>query len=258
LLHEFATGVLNIDGLDELLTSKAGEQLVAKKLETIHMAISTLRARVLGSKDTYKREATPVAGYGELLVQLAQRVAAAARYPVTKLFGMSPGGMNATGEYDSSNWDDRVIDEQAEYDKPLEQIVTLCFRQITGPSEGVVPEMWSHEWKPLRQPTEKEISEQRKLDSEADLNWYNTGALTSDDIASHWKGDTYQREVQVDWAARKAQAKLDEQHQKQMDAAALAAIGRGIPANSAPKNGVPAAGQPQPPVPQPPNDQRQG
>ena len=49
-----------------------------------------------------------VSGLDALLDKFAVRLSAAADIPMTRLFGTSPAGMNATGESDTRNWYDTV------------------------------------------------------------------------------------------------------------------------------------------------------
>ncbi|MBQ7478993.1 MAG: DUF1073 domain-containing protein [Selenomonadaceae bacterium] len=93
-------------------------------------------------------------------------VAGAAETPVTKLFGRSPAGMNATGESDMQNYYD-VIEEKQEnelrpvYDKLLPIIMMSTF--------GAVPDDFDYEFKPVRRAPETEM---------ADLASKNTDSVT--------------------------------------------------------------------------------
>jgi phage-related protein (TIGR01555 family) len=83
---------------------------------------------------------------------LDKRVAAVADIPVTRLFGTSPGGMNATGEHDLANWWDAVGDGQENETRPcLEALDPILLR-----SAGVTKTDAWWVWAPLRKPTEAE------------------------------------------------------------------------------------------------------
>lgn len=199
LLHEFATGVVKMDQLTELLSSKGGRRVVADKLDLIEMVKSTINARVIDKNDDYSRQSTPVSGLEGLLVQLAQRLAAAADMPVTILMGMSPAGMNATGESDIRGWYDRVSSLQSIYTAIIEWIVGLVMLQNDGPTGGVEPDTWSVEWVPLWQPSEKEVAETRKIVADTDKVYYDMGAAKGSTIAkSRWGGDTYSADMHFD------------------------------------------------------------
>lgn len=257
LLQDFAQGVYSIDGLTDLLATQDGEELARRKMRFIDEMRSVLRSAVIDKNDTFSRITTPVSGLEGLMIQAAQIVAAAAGMPVTKLLGISPAGMNATGEADTRSWYDFCDGERGHYNPALRWFVKLLMLQGDGPCKGTEPEVWSAPWNPLWQPTDKEIAETRKIDSEADTNWYNIGAASADDIArSHWAGDTYSRDISIDWKAREEQAKLmatDPGTTEEVDDTAsttdnptdagVEADKRGAPSGGSPKNGGPGNGK---------------
>lgn len=227
LLADFAQGVLNLDGLSEILASEDGEELVAKRLAVLDMARSSLRSMVIDTKDQFARSTTPISGLSDVLTQFAQLVAAAADMPVTVLMGMSPAGMNATGAFDLRAWYDRISAQQLHrYQPPLERLLRLLLLSTSGPTRGKEPAVWSVEWLPLWEPTEQERATTRKLVADTDKVYVDAGVVSPDDVArSRWRGDTYSAEMQIDWAAREAQAELDDER-LELDDEALAAMGR--------------------------------
>lgn len=227
LLADFAQGVLNLDGLSEVLASEDGEKLVAQRLAALDMARSSLRSMVIDSKDTFTRSTTPISGLSDVLTQFAQLVAAAADMPVTVLMGMSPAGMNATGAFDLRAWYDRIGAAQVNhYQTPLERVLRLLMRSADSPTRGKEPAVWSVEWLPLWEPSEQERAVTRKTVAEADKLYIDAGVVSPDDVArSRWRGDTYSAEMTIDWAAREAQAELDDER-LELDDEALAAMGR--------------------------------
>ncbi len=63
---------------------------------------------MLDKKDSFTRVQTPLTNLSDILDRFATRLAAAADMPVTLLMGMSPAGLNATGESDRAFFYDRV------------------------------------------------------------------------------------------------------------------------------------------------------
>lgn len=227
LLADFAQGVLTLDGLSEILAADDGEALVAKRLAVMDMARSSLRSMVIDAKDAFSRSTTPISGLSDVLTQFAQLVAAAADMPVTVLMGMSPAGMNATGAFDLRAWYDRIGAAQTkQYQPPLERVLRLLMRSAAAPTAGREPSVWSIEWLPLWEPTEKERAETRKLVAETDKIYVDAKVVSEDDVArSRWSGDTYSAEMTIDWNAREAQATLADE-QLELDDDDLAAMGR--------------------------------
>lgn len=243
ILHNYSQRVVKYKGLMDMLRQEGGEALIQKRVAAMDMVANALRAVPLDAEDDLVNVTTTVSGLPDLLIQFAQLISAAADMPMTRLFGMSPAGMNATGEHDAEGWYERVGARQDDHTHHVEWLLRLIMLSADGPTGGKEPEVWSAEWRPLREPSEKEDAETRKLTSEADKNWYDIGAASSDDIAkSRFGGDTFSRETTVDWKAREAQKKIDAQQAAQLDAQAIAALGRKPAAHAA---------EPAPPEPKP-------
>ncbi len=204
LLHGFAQGVLSIEGLAGMLGSGGGQDAFMARLAAMEMAASSMQTMVVDSKDTFKREATPLNGMSDMLDRFAQRLASAVGMPVTKLMGMSPAGMNATGEGDSRNWYDQVAAYQVDrVQKPLEELLEFVMLCREGPTGGQIPEQWSVDWCPLWEPSQAEVIKMRLDQANVDKIYYDLGAIDADEIAhNRWSGDKYSFETRIDWDAR--------------------------------------------------------
>lgn len=227
ILHNFSQRVIKYKNLAEILKETDGEALVEKRVRVMDMVANVLRALPLDADDELVATTVSVAGLSDLLIQFAQLIAAAADMPLTRLFGMSPAGMNATGEFDSEGWRDRVGGGQKNQTTRLEQGVRLILLSAEGPTKGEEPDVWSAEWKPLKTPSEKETAETRKLDAETDHIRIEDGVYSADDAAkSRFTSDTYGTNIQIDWKAREEQKRLDDERAAELDAATVAALGR--------------------------------
>ncbi len=219
LLQDFSQAVLQIEGLDQIAVNDQGA--VAKaRLEQIMLVRSFMNAIVIDAKDKFERKQTPMNGLSELLQQFATRLAAAADMPVTLLMGMAPAGLNATGESDRAFWFDRVSAHQHYLTPIVQALLRMVMLATEGPTDGIIPEQWSIEWKPLSQPTEKEVAETRYIVAQTDDLNIGNGIYSGEDAArSHYGGDTYSPEIVIDWEARAAQLELE----AEQDALALQA-----------------------------------
>jgi phage-related protein (TIGR01555 family) len=228
ILHDFSQGVITLDQLDDILKEKDGEARLKRRLRAADMTRSALRAMVLAKGDTYNRSSSSVAGLAELLQQFMTLVAAAADMSVVRLFGISPAGMNATGQSDIELTDDRTIGKQAEYRRATEHAIRLVLNSSEGPTSGKEPDVWSLEWRPLRSPSEKERAETRKTIAETDKIYTDIDPTLVDSVVeSRWKGDTFSAEMSVDWAEREKQKKFEKEQAETIaaNAADLAALG---------------------------------
>jgi phage-related protein (TIGR01555 family) len=120
--------------------------------------------------------------------------------PISKLFGQSASGLNATGEGDARNWYDAVKAYQADSVRPAyERMLRLIFAAKTGPTRGIEPDNWSLKFPPLWQPTEKERAETRKIVAETDAINYDMGLVTSEELrTSRFGGEEYSAETEID------------------------------------------------------------
>jgi len=87
--------------------------------------------------------------------QRLEIVAAAARMPVTKLLGQSPGGMNATGESDLRNYYDMISGRQ---ETGLRAALEPLDRLLMAHA-GVSVAPHAYDWNPLYQLDEVQAAE---------------------------------------------------------------------------------------------------
>lgn len=98
----------------------------------------------------------------------------ASRIPVTKLFGRSPAGMNATGESDLKNYYDYVDSLRESKLRPiLERLLPVILMSTCGG----VPEDMEVQFPPLWTPTAKEVSEIAKAKAETIVDVFQAGLI---------------------------------------------------------------------------------
>lgn len=156
----------------------------------------------------YERIATTAAGMPELLDRFGIDLAAVARMPMTKLFGLSPGGFG-TGEAEGDNWDDRTQSYQTDDIEPLlEYIHTILF--ATDEFEDF-PANWSIKFNSLQLTSPLESADVRLKTAQADALDIADGVLDADEVAmSRYGGSTYSTETVLDAEARQMDAALED------------------------------------------------
>lgn len=220
ILHAFSRRIVKLKDYMNTVAQKGGQETVLERVRTMDLLSSTLNTDVIDSEDTIENLVTSVAGLPEMLIQFAQLVCAASDYPMTRLFGMSPAGMNATGEFDQQGWIERIANEQAfRYTTPTEWLLRLIMLSTDGPTGGVEPDVWSIEWRPLKEQSEGEIATTRKTVAETDKIYYDMGLPAENLFTDRFGGDTYSMETTFDLAAFKAQQAEDEKIAEEMRAA---------------------------------------
>ncbi len=230
ILQNFSQRVIKFAQLAEMLKETDGEKLIAKRVETMDMVANVLRALPLDEKDEFVNVSTSISGYADMLVELAQVVSAAADMTMTRLFGRAPAGMNATGEYDQDADHERIETEQVDtYTHPVESALRMVMLSKDGPTGGKEPPDWSVAWHPLKQQSAKEVAETRKTIAETDQVNIDAGLYTARMAAeSHYKGDQFNPDINIDWAEWEAQKKIEDEQAAQIAAsqADMAALGR--------------------------------
>lgn len=205
LLVDVAQGIFKMHGLSDMLENNR-DDVVEKRLQVMDYSRSVMQSLAIDGLDDFTRISTPMTGVPDILIQFATRLAAAAKMPVTRLMGISPAGLNATGESDTRNWYDDVAAEQ-ESDRPLlERLIRFTILQIDGPMKGIEPDVWSVEFNPLWQPSAQEDATTRKIIAETDQIYIDAEVVSREEVAwARWGGDKYSGEMNIDWKARKAQ-----------------------------------------------------
>lgn len=160
LLDEFSIGKFKLSNLADILSQPDGKTLMERRVEINDLVRSVFHSMYLDKEDDFVRENVSFAGIPEVLYIFMMLVSACSGYPITRLFGVSPAGLNSTGEGDMRNYYDQVRAEQVASAEP----VLLRLVKIISESKNL-PEPYI-EWKSLQQLTDKEKSELEKLDAE--------------------------------------------------------------------------------------------
>lgn len=98
------------DGLDQLLGTANTE--MQRRFWNVMAAQSIMESnfgtRIVNKGDVMHQQSYSFSGLPDVYDRMMMAVSGAARIPVTKLFGRSPAGMNATGESDEQNYYDYI------------------------------------------------------------------------------------------------------------------------------------------------------
>lgn len=201
LMSDFGQGVFKIKNLIQLLAAKE-HNVIQTRMELLDMGRSTARAIMLDAdKEDFERKATPLQGASDMLDRSWQRLSASAEEPLTRLFGMSPSGLNATGESDIRLWYDRVQEHREKVIGPrLERAAGIVAR-----SEGIAADGLALCWPSLWQQTPAQEEETEKKRAETDKIYIDAGVVLPEEIAlSRWGRGAYSRKTTIDLDVRKA------------------------------------------------------
>lgn len=169
---------MEVEGLDQLVSMSS--PAVQRRFWNVMQAQSVMRSNFglqlveQGSKITNTQYS--FAGLQEVYESMCLNLCGASHYPMTKLFGRSPAGMNATGESDLKNYYDYVDSQREAKLRPaLEKLLpVLCMS-----AWGSVPELQIN-FPPLWTPTAEEIATIAKTKAEAIVSSYQAGLMQVD------------------------------------------------------------------------------
>jgi uncharacterized protein len=113
-------------------------------------------ALIMDALEQYEQKSANFSNLDKIAAMFMQIAAAAHGYPMTLLFGMSAGGLNATGENDTRGYYDAIKVEQALAMEPAMSVLDEC---LIRSAIGDRPAEVHFNWRPLWQPTAKERAE---------------------------------------------------------------------------------------------------
>lgn len=160
--------VMKMDGMGQLLATgnEQAQMQLYNTIQGMNAMMNNNSLQVLGENDSYETHQYTFGGIGETYDRFMMDVAGAAETPVTKLFGRSPAGMNATGESDMQNYYDTIEEKQEADLRPVyDKILPIMFISTLGG----IPDDWDYEFNPIRRPRDDEM---------ADLASKNTDSVT--------------------------------------------------------------------------------
>jgi phage-related protein (TIGR01555 family) len=109
---------------------------------------------LMDGEDDFEAYTYTFAGLSDMLTQFAQQISGGADIPLTRLFGQSPGGMNATGDSDTRNYYDMINSQQeSRLRLGLMLILELTHRSLFG---DALPDDFDFEFNSLWQVSEIE------------------------------------------------------------------------------------------------------
>lgn len=169
--------ILKMSDLGELL-SGTGSQAQKDFYDTIQ-AQSWLQSNfgmyVMSKDDDFQTSQASFSGLHEVYESFMLDLSGATQIPVTKLFGRSPAGLNATGDSDLQNYYDVIQQNQEAHLRPaLEKLFpVLCMSSI-----GFIPDEYQIEFNPINTPGEKEAADIVKAKTESVLGAYDRGLIS--------------------------------------------------------------------------------
>jgi uncharacterized protein len=167
ILYDFTFGVYKFEGLAQLLASDStgeAQSGLVKRLNAINSSRSIINAAVLDKEEEYTKQYTTLAGLPEMVDRFMLQLSGSTGIPVTRLYGRSPAGLNATGESDTRQFFDLIEAQQRNrLMPPIRKLVNLICAW-----KGIDPDSVEITFNSLYQLTEEEKAKISKTEAETE------------------------------------------------------------------------------------------
>lgn len=183
LMQECSVGKFTLTNLEQLV-AESNYKAIYQRLEAMDEQKSVINGIFLGEGENYTRENVTFAGVPEVLDRQMMSVAGSYRIPVTKLFGRSAAGMNATGEGDDDNYNAFITGLQKVQLLPQLQRLLYCINASTKTikgKNGKAPKICI-EFNPLSKRDQLKDAQVRETMSRADRNYVEAGIIPGEVI----------------------------------------------------------------------------
>ncbi len=223
LLSDASQAVFKIQGLIDAIAS-GQKQAIQERMALVDESRSTIRAVLLDADgEEFTREPTSFAGIPDLLDRWMMRFASAANMPVTKLFGRSAAGLNATGENDVSSWYDELAGVQTDYVSPkLRRLLRLCALAKDSKLRKKDAK-FKIEWCPLWAPSDSEQAKTDYATAQKDQIYLQEGVVTPEEVALDRQGQYPSMDVESREKALQGAKKFDPYEQDPLASAEASA-----------------------------------
>lgn len=169
---------MEVKGLEQLLSMSSPE--VQRRFWNTMQAQSVLRSnfgmQLVEQGNQIKNTQYTFTGLSDVYESMCLNLCGASHYPMTKLFGRSPGGLNSTGESDLKNYYDYVDSLRESQLRPaLEKLLPIVAR-----SAAVEAKDLDFVFPPLSTPTAAEIASIAKTRTDAIVAAFQAGLIQAD------------------------------------------------------------------------------
>lgn len=181
LIYEAKVDVLGIPNLGEIMADSESRAALVERVRLAALLKGNNGMLIRDAEETHDTKSfafSNLDNIGNLMLQVAS---GAADIPTTRLLGMSPGGLNSSGEADLRNYYDRVQSTQELDVTPAMAILDECLiRSALGSRPPEVHYVWASLW----QTTDKERADIGKVVADtikvlADTRLFSEDALSA-------------------------------------------------------------------------------
>lgn len=137
--------------------------------------LSNMGMNVMDKDDALETHQYTFSGLNDIYESFMLDIAGAAEIPVTRLFGRSPSGLNATGESDLTNYYDKIRQTQESILRPvLEKLLPILCISVWG----MLPDDLDFDFNPVRDTSDEERANLIQQGSAAIVSVFQSGLIS--------------------------------------------------------------------------------
>lgn len=175
-ISEWTQGVFKMKNLLKLMGAK-NQDALQKRLTLANVNRGNNRPMMMDADtESFERLELQFGGAATIFEKVMMRLASAAEMPVTEIYGRSAAGMNATGDGDRRQYENRIEDKRVEVLPQLREI-------LVSVSEDEVPEELELGFHPLSVPSASELGTLKLQEAQRYATYVNAGILFAEEVA---------------------------------------------------------------------------
>jgi phage-related protein (TIGR01555 family) len=169
--------VLKMNDIGQTLaaTDPQSQAELYRTLTAQNWLMSNMGIQIMDAADGLETHQYTFGGLADCYQQFIMDISGAAEIPVTKLFGRSPSGLNATGESDLQNYYDMIGEKQESILRPILNKLLPPFMMSMF---GAVPDDLDFDFNPVSEPSDKERMELAKTGTDNVVAALNAGMIS--------------------------------------------------------------------------------
>jgi len=185
LMQEANVDVITRTGLADELASDQ-DTAITDRYALFGQMKSIVKLALLDGDETYDRKTLNLSGVAPIIELFMTWISGAADIPLTRLFGTSAKGLNATGEGDLSHYYNSIRSKQT---TQLDPGMRVLDEVLVRSALGYWPDDFNYIWNPLAQPSATEIATALKLNAERDQVYVDMGAVDVSQVMTNLQAD---------------------------------------------------------------------
>lgn len=162
LVDTASINIYTFADLDELLAA-GNEKKMQTRIEAIQKTIDLIRAVIIGEGETFDQKQINFSGLADIIDRKMMQLSSVNQIPVSRLFGRSPSGLNATGGAEERIFNDMAYSEQNALTPEIQRLVDMLVVWKKLP-EGD----YSWKWGNIQTLTDEQKAEESRKDAEAE------------------------------------------------------------------------------------------